>query len=133
MKKLFQLALLVASLFLFSFQCKKKNPSAGCFKGRLEVQGICMNYTIKLLKGDLDPSLIESSWTDESTGKTYQDVFRLENICEFPSGIKQGDEFYFQIETNPSEGCSTCFAYYPTPSKRLAIRVLNAPCTEKLD
>jgi hypothetical protein len=127
------LILLIASLFLFAFTCKKPEVDKTCHKGRLEVKGNCMNYTIKVLEGDIKPQLIQASWKDEHTGKTHENVFRLENVCEFPSTIKEGDEFYFRIENNPSENCVTCQAFYPTPAKGLSIKVSSEPCSNKQD
>jgi hypothetical protein len=52
--------------------CKEK-AAANCYKGRLEVKGMCANYTIALVEGDLDASR-SSFWTDETTGKSYRNV-----------------------------------------------------------
>jgi hypothetical protein len=82
-----------------------------------------MNYTIKLLEGSMDTSGISSNWTDEVTGKSYKSVFALGNPCSFPSSIKQGDEFYFDLDTAREKGCITCMAYYPKPPKKLSIKV----------
>jgi len=75
---------LVASLILFTTKedCKKKkgntnNHIAGCYKGRLEVKGGCMNYTISMTSLNFDTSLVMANWTDENTGKTYKNVFAL--------------------------------------------------------
>ncbi|MES1215819.1 MAG: hypothetical protein ABUT20_09885 [Bacteroidota bacterium] len=105
---------------------KKKIATNSLCKGRLEIKGICMNYTIKLLEGNIDASLIESKWTDETTGKTYTNVFALGSPCSFPSTIQQGDEFTFRIDTIKKEQCAVCLAYYPKPQKHLSI-----VCTDK--
>jgi hypothetical protein len=55
------------------------------YKARLETKAICMNYTLRLLEGNIDTSLIVSNWTDETTGKSYKNVFALGNPCTFPS------------------------------------------------
>lgn len=108
-------------------QCNSKILAANCYKGRLEVKGICANYTIKLLSGKMDPSKLEASWTDEHTKKTYTNVFALASPCSFPSNLKEGDEFYFTLAA-PEQNCAVCQAYYPKPSKALAITVLDKPC-----
>jgi len=46
-------------------QVEKKKTAT--YKGRLEIKGNCMNYTIKLLAGNINTSLIDSTWTDETT------------------------------------------------------------------
>lgn len=105
--------------------CNQKSAAA-CYKGKLEIKGICSNYTIRLLEGNIDP--VQASWTDETTGKAYANVFKLANPCAFPNTINEGDEFYFTIDTAKQENCSVCMAYYPTPPKVLAIKVLSAKC-----
>ena len=111
-------------LLLSSGDCHKKTSSTN-YKGRLEIAGMCLNYTIKLLEGNIDTSKIESHWTDEMTGKSYTNVFALANPCIFPKNIKQGDEFYFKIDTAVKQQCITCLAYYPKPQKRLLIVVIE--------
>jgi hypothetical protein len=111
-----------------SFRCKKEKGLTGCYKGRLEIKGVCMNYTIKVLEGNMDTSLLQSSWTDPNTGSTYQNVFALGSVCNFPPDINQGDEFYFKIGNRSEQGCAVCLAYYPTPPKHLSITVTRTPC-----
>ena len=105
--------------------CNKKEKSSGTFKGRLEIKAICMNYTVKLTEGNIDTSKIVSNWTDESTKKSYTNVFALENTCNFPDSIKPGDEFYFKIDTASTKLCMVCMAYYPIPGKKLPIKIVN--------
>lgn len=109
-------------------QCKRANESLNCFKGRLEIKGICSNYTIKVLEGAIDSTRFSTSWTDENTNKTYSNVFALDSPCSFPADIKQGDEFYFTIRTEGDKNCNVCMAYYPTPPKRLSISVSKTAC-----
>jgi len=111
-------------LVISSDHCSKETSQAK-YKGRLEIAGVCMNYTIRLLKGKIDTSQISTSWRDDVTGKTYSNVFALKNTCSFPASIKQGDEFYFFIDTSSEKGCMTCIAYYPKPPKKLSIRVVE--------
>ena len=127
MKNSFLLLLLFALFTFTNFTCKKVVTANGCYKGRLEVKGICMNYTIKVLKGDIDPQLIEADWKDENTGKEHQNVFALGSACTFPESIKEGDEFYFTID-NALQDCAVCKAYYPTPQKKLSISIKAGPC-----
>ena len=105
-------------------KCKNKKENTG-YKGRLEVKGMCMNYTIKLLEGNLDPSKIVAEWKNEITGTTHTNVFALGSICNFPSTINEGDEFYFTIDTTYVSDCALCLAYYPKPAKSIAIKVVN--------
>jgi len=122
--KPFVLISLLFILLTSSSDCGKKT-TANRLKGRLEIQGICSNYTIKLLEGSLDTSQIEATWTDEVTNKTHTNVFALGNPCNFPESIKQGDEFYFSIDSSAQKPCMVCMAYYPKPAKSLAIKVYD--------
>lgn len=119
--------LIYLATFLFAVvaktDCNKKKQSGTSYKGRLEIKGMCMNYTIKLLEGNIDTSFVESKWTDETTGKTYENVFALGSRCTFPSTIMQGDEFTFTIDTAKVQNCAVCLAYYPVPSKHLSIKI----------
>ena len=114
----------LSSVLLSASECNKKE-SGQQYKGRLEVAGICMNYTIGVLEGNPGTDKIESKWTDEVTQKEYVNVFRLGNPCDFPSTIKLGDEFNFLIDTSKGKDCAVCLAYYPTPSKALSIKVVD--------
>jgi hypothetical protein len=122
------IAILAALPFAFQ-QCKTKKElaSSTCFKGRLEVKGICANYTIKLLEGNIDASKINASWKDEVTGKTHTNVFALGSPCSFPATLNEGDEFYFTLDDSKQD-CAVCMAYYPKPEKALVIKVLDKPC-----
>ena len=122
--KLFLLSA-TALTVLSSSDCGKKKTSTVKFKGKLEIAALCMNYTIKLSEGNIDTSLIAGAWTDETTRKSYTNVFRLGNPCDFPASIKQGDEFNFVIDTSQGKNCAVCMAYYPTPPKTLSIKVVE--------
>lgn len=124
MKLLF---ILVSALLTFITKdgCHKTKENSTVYKGRLEIKGICMNYTIKVLEGKIDTSLIQEKWTDETTGTYYTNVFALGSRCTFPASIEQGDEFSFVIDTAKQKDCAVCLAYYPTPSKHLSIKVLD--------
>jgi hypothetical protein len=122
-------SLLLAIAVLPGFQCEKNRDLDSCYKGRLEIKGMCMNYTIKLLEGQMDTSLFQAAWKDEQTGISYTNVFRLGSVCTFPAGLKEGDEFYFRIERGAKKmECLVCMAYYPTPAKALNILVSDSPC-----
>ena len=125
-----KLLLMFAILFTLTAsadKCGSKNKTGqatSVYKGKLETKALCMNYTLRVTEGNIDTSLVNTSWTDENTGKTYQNAFGLANPCDFPASIQQGDEFYFTIDTAKSKDCAVCMAYYPTPSKKLLIKVV---------
>ena len=123
MKNAARILLLIGCTFsLLGFQCEKQ-VNGPLLKGKLAVNGICSNITITLVEGNLDSGQFENNWTDPTTGITYQNAFRLANPCQFPSHIREGDEFYFRVTTRVNETCATCLAYYPTPQTALAIQV----------
>jgi hypothetical protein len=96
------------------------------YKGKLEIKAICMNYTLRLVEGNIDTTLISGNWMDETTHKSYQNVFALGNPCTFPATIEQGQDFNFVIDTaSPQKQCAVCMAYYPTPPKKLFIKVVE--------
>lgn len=115
----------IVSFFLLSVVCNKPDQEVmTCYKGKLVLKGICMNYVIEVLEGNIDKSLYESSWKNPLTGTTYQNVFALDNICYFSASINQGDEFYFYIPKNPPPNtCAQCLAYSPTPDKKIYIQI----------
>jgi hypothetical protein len=114
--------------FFFLVCCGDDDGPRSCtdptFQGRLAVQGICLNYVIQVVEGEIDPELIEAEWTHEFTGETYTRVFRLGNPCDFPENLKEGDTFDFVVIPEPLDpSCAVCEAYSPTPDKSLNIRV----------
>jgi len=122
--KLYIVAPFIFILATTTQKCKNKNESSA-YKGKLEVKGMCMNYTIKLLEGNIDASKLVAEWKNEVTGKTHNNVFALGSVCNFPSTINEGDEFYFSIDTTYVSNCAVCLAYYPKPAKSIAIKVVN--------
>ena len=117
----------LTTIFLLSLpakECNEKKKDSTRLKGKLEIKALCMNYTIRLVEGNLDTSQVVANWTDETTGKSYKNAFGLGNPCDFPSTIKEGDEFYFTLATEKDKNCAVCMAYYPTPRKKLIIKVI---------
>ena len=126
--KRMKLLLFLPAIFLLTVsadKCNSKKAGDGVYKAKLEIKGICMNYTLRLLEGNLDTSMVDATWTDESTGKSYTNVFALANPCTFPASIEEGNEFYFQIDSSGKRDCAVCMAYYPTPPKKLHIKVVE--------
>ncbi|HET6994565.1 MAG TPA: hypothetical protein VFI06_06270 [Chitinophagaceae bacterium] len=125
MKLIFPLAAIFA-LSLPAQKCneKKKQDQDAIYRGKLEIKALCMNYTIRLIEGNLDTSQVVANWTDETTGKSYTNAFGLANPCDFPESLGQGDEFYFTLDTVKDRNCAVCMAYYPTPRKKLIIKVV---------
>jgi hypothetical protein len=122
--KFFILFSAITILLISASDCGKKTTDT-VYKGRLEIKAICSNYTIGVVEGNIDTALIVANWTDENTGKAYKNVFKLDEPCNFPATINQGDEFYFKVDTSLPKGCIVCMAYYPVPPKKLQIVVVE--------
>jgi|TARA_B110000503_G_scaffold106522_1_gene159080 hypothetical protein len=93
------------------------------YRGKLVLQGICMNYVIEMISNGADTSLYELVWTNELTNTEYANVFGLGSICDFPDSLREGDEFNFVVVDDMSDTCAVCEAYSPTPSRKLNIAV----------
>ena len=127
MKLLTPILLLAFFVFTAATCTKSTGNNSKCFKGRLEIKGICMNYVVKVLEGDTTALNLEKTWVDETTDKTYANVFGLGNKCDFPD-LEEGAEFYFTIEDNPTTDCMVCEAFRPTPAAKNNIKVRKTPC-----
>lgn len=127
MKRLFILSAIFL-LMISAKNCNKTEKKNGVFrevfKAKLEIKAICMNYTVRVID-NIDTLHVVGNWTDETTKKSYKNVFALANPCDFADSIKQGDEFYFAIDTVSAKPCMVCMAYYPVPAKKLPIKIVN--------
>jgi hypothetical protein len=133
--KFFLLIVSFISLILSKENCKNKTRNSrvtapGCYKGKLEVKGGCMNYTISITSQNFDTAMVVTNWKDESTGKNYKNVFALNSRCTFPNTINEGDEFYFVIDSTGVQNCMVCMMYYPVPAKKLSIKIIEGPCRQ---
>ena len=116
--------LLIAS----AYQCNNRMGSGTMkLKGRLVISEICAHYVVQVIDGNADTSKVQNGWKDEKRNATYDKVFTVANRCGFADEkIKEGDEFEFSFDTNPPpEDCLVCMAFYPTPGKRNAIKVIK--------
>lgn len=123
--RLIGLVFLLPVLLLAACQAKRKTTAGEIrYEGQLAEKGICKNYTLVVLSGNIDTGRVEAEWTNPASGKTHRRAFRLENPCQFPDSLKEGDRFYFTIAPAPAPECMVCMAYYPTPAKSLSILVV---------
>ena len=73
---------------LLNILCNKADqPPVEYYKGKLVLQGICMNYVIQVVEGSVNPTLYEPTWLNPMTNISYKNVFGLASICTFPSNI----------------------------------------------
>jgi hypothetical protein len=98
-----------------------------CYKGKLLIKGMCMNYVIQVLSGDTSKLQIEKSWVDETTDETHNNVFALASRCSFPD-MEEGSKFYFTVTAKDDATCNVCMAYRPVPAAKNNIAVQKLPC-----
>ena len=110
-------------LLAFTGCDKQETIANGCFKGKLVVKGICKNDVVQLLEGKSDAFLVESSWTYPTTGTVYKNVFAVDSKCTFPESLKEGDEFYFTLDSTQTEDCALCKALSPVPTTKVKIKL----------
>jgi hypothetical protein len=120
--------LLIIVFALSAFQCNNKMASAdGVLKGKLVIKELCAHYVVQVTSGKLDTSIVTNGWKDDKRNKIYDNVFTVANRCGFGDAqLNEGDEFEFRIDKNPPpEDCIVCMAFYPTPEKRNAVRIIK--------
>ncbi|MFT4093462.1 MAG: hypothetical protein QM640_07465 [Niabella sp.] len=123
--KSLKITVILFAFILISCHPVSKSNSGSKLKARFEVKALCSNYTFSIIEGAIDTSMVEASWTNPQTNKTYKNAFGIKNPCDLPANLKEGDEFYFEIDNKQSKPCVACMAYYPTPAKKLNIKVLS--------
>ncbi len=124
--RVFALVLLI--LFTTGSTCRKiSKNAAGCFKARLAIKGICLNYVIEVLNDNTGSLPLEREWKDETDGKIYRNVFALGSRCTFPD-MEEGDTFYFTPAAGDDSRCNVCLAYRPVPGIKNNIVVVKTPC-----
>jgi hypothetical protein len=110
--------IVIILLGLIACSPKPQNTSVSCFKGKLVKRGICGQRVVQLVGREVGAIVTAAKWTDSLSGKSYENVFTVANPCDFPAGIKEGEEFNFSITTSRGEGCITCYAYTPVPAEK---------------
>lgn len=94
-----------------------------CLDGILVKKGICGQRVIEIISKDKSGVSYDSLWKDESSGKSYQNVFNVENTCSFPATIEEGDKFSFMVSSDNNNDCMQCQAYTEVPNKKNIIKV----------
>lgn len=107
---------------------QNKTSGSGCFKGILVKKGICGQYVIKVLTEDKQGLNFAATWTDESSAKTFTNVFTAENFCSFPSSASEGDEISFKVTTVKENACIVCQAFTPVPAEKNSV-IVSSDCT----
>ena len=126
-----RIAFCIGALFFAftAYQCNHKMvPADGVLKGKLVISEICSHFVVQVTSGKLDTAYVTNGWKDDKRNETYDNVFTVSNRCGFAEAkLKEGDEFEFSFDKKPPpEDCLVCMAFYPTPSKRNVIKIMNS-------
>ena len=110
-------ALLLILLSVSFSTCHPGEQVSLVFKGKLVIKAACAHYVIQVLDAQFPKSKLMASWKDDTTDSTYTNVFKVANLCSFPSDrVSQGDTIIFALDNNPPPmNCMICTIAYPTP------------------
>jgi len=113
-------------IILLILSCTKESENdTNFYTGKLVKVGTCAIFVVEVMDDNFPKDLIEISWIDEFSGISYNNVFGIENFCEFPNSISEGETFRFRINNNQNLNCAQCLAYTPMPKKYLSISVVD--------
>tara|TARA_B100000035_G_C20598646_1_gene378651 strand:+ start:34 stop:405 length:372 start_codon:yes stop_codon:yes gene_type:complete len=115
-------------ILLLLISCNKEEENdINIYTGKLVKLSVCSNFVVEVINDNFPKDLIETSWIDEFSGITYNNVFGIGNFCEFPNSISEGETFRFRINNNPNliPNCAQCLIYTPMPTKYLNISVVD--------
>src|SRR5918998_1611997 len=137
MKTLATLGCIIIGLFLGS-GCEKNDLDCNkelvdqqtCLTGVLVKAGICGQRVIKVTSHNKGGLAYAAIWQDQSSGKTYENVFTVANSCTFPTTIKEGEQINFKLTTNTANDCAQCMAITPVPAEKNNI-IVGADCAEE--
>jgi hypothetical protein len=101
-----------------------------CLKGILVKKGICGERVIRITSESKAGVSYASQWKDES-GKSYEDVFAVENFCSFPASISEGTEFNFKLTAATKNDCVRCAAITPVPTEKNSIEISTDCATDE--
>lgn len=102
---------------------RPQTDEKACFTGKLVKRGICGQRVVQLIGQPDGGMAIAQQWTDSLSNKAYENVFTVGNPCNFPSTIKEGEEFTFTMTTQPDSECIQCMAYTPVPEQKNSVLV----------
>jgi hypothetical protein len=98
-----------------------------CVTGVLVKAGICGQRVIKITSQNKGGLAYAARWEDQSSGKTYENVFTVAKSCAFPTTMKEGEQINFKLTTDTANECAQCLAFTPVPGEKNNI-IINADC-----
>ena len=125
MHRIFSLPLFFG-IILFGACKPSRHHSSGPFTGKV-IGGICSQYTIQLIDGDMDPARYVKTWKNNMTDSVYHNVFAVANYCYFNTqNLQKGDVFQFNLLADSAvQNCAVCLIYEPIPPVANTIRVIR--------
>lgn len=113
---------IIAMNFMF-FSCEKQSDGPR-IKGKL-VYTSCATAVVQILDANYY-NLGQATWQQSSNKPVYTNVFSIMNQCTFnASGIKEGDEFYFNLTNSTENGCGICALWDNPPGVKQKIEVIK--------
>ncbi len=112
----------IALNFMF-FSCEKQTDGPR-IKGKL-VHSSCASKVVQILDANYY-SLGQQNWQQSANTPVFNNVFAVDNLCTFnTTGIKEGDEFYFELTTVSNNGCAICAMLDNPPTVKQKIEVIK--------
>ncbi|MFN8261213.1 MAG: hypothetical protein U0X41_09795 [Chitinophagales bacterium] len=124
MKNLFILLAMLLSASCIQLPNAGNSNNAQRIKAKV-IRITCASTVIQVL--DSAHYNLGETWTKQGTAETYEHVAVVSNKCEFPTTLKEGDEFYFkQIgKDDAANDCAVCMMYDFPPSKGIYLQAVN--------
>lgn len=104
--------------------CRKATDNEAT-RGKV-VHRSCATVVVQVLDSN-HHHLGQATWQQSPSKPLFNHVFAVENICEFPGTIGEGDEFSFQI-INPNSArkdCAVCMLWDNPPTTKQVVKVLD--------
>ena len=117
-------SIIIATIVVFALiGCEKEQALTGTFKAKY-LGGMCGQNIVEILDSNYYDKGID--WTN-STGQSLQNVFTVQNHCDFGNAnLKAGEVFDCILIASPGKtGCVVCMAYMETPPKVWNVKVVK--------
>jgi hypothetical protein len=117
-------SLILLAFILASWSSCEKNETSdqGVILGKL-VYRSCGTIVVQVT----DPeyySIAQNEWKQAADKPTYEHVFAVENICNFPQ-MPVGEVFVFKLTDNKDNTCAVCTLFDNPPTKTNKIEVVD--------
>ena len=115
-------------LLILTYSCQNSKNAGNSnalkwYTGILQKVGMCGQRVISNTSSNRSGLSNAPVWTDSSSGKTYENVFTVDNFCNFPSRLKEEAVVNFTITDTIRTQCIACQTYTPVPKEKNNITV----------